>query len=62
MAWTSAVREVRALRSMPAQKWLPLPDKTMTATLGFWSREAMALGNSEKNWSERALLWSGRLR
>ncbi|KAJ0577228.1 hypothetical protein HanIR_Chr05g0233611 [Helianthus annuus] len=60
--WTSAVREDMEVRSMPEQKWLPVPDKRMRATLGFWSRDDMALGNSVKNWRESALLWCGRLR
>nr|GEW17595.1 ribonuclease H-like domain-containing protein [Tanacetum cinerariifolium] len=44
----------KAARSIPAQKCLPLPDKTMTETSGFWSSEDKARGNSLKKASESA--------
>ncbi|GKD07795.1 hypothetical protein Tco_1187480 [Tanacetum coccineum] len=47
--------EFKAARSIPAQKCLPLPDKMMTETSGFWSNEDKARGNSLKKASESAL-------
>ncbi|GKB91765.1 hypothetical protein Tco_0964037, partial [Tanacetum coccineum] len=54
--------EFKAVRSIPVQKCLPLPDKTMTETSGFWSSEDKARGNSLKNASDSALWRVGLLR
>lgn len=56
------VIEFRVLRSMPEQKWSPLPERTITPTLGFRSRDVRALGNSMKKSRDRALRTEGRLR
>ncbi|GKA04422.1 reverse transcriptase domain-containing protein [Tanacetum coccineum] len=54
--------EFKAARSIPAQKCLPLPDKMMTETSGFWSREDNARGNSLKKASDSALWRVGLFR
>ena len=46
---------------MPAQKWGPRPEITMTAALWLWSRRESALGSSVKKSRVRALRWEGRL-
>ena len=60
--WERSEMESKTFRSMPEQKWAPFPERIMTLTLGFWSRESRALGNSEKKSRERAFRREGRLR
>nr|GEZ00255.1 hypothetical protein [Tanacetum cinerariifolium] len=59
---SSEEMEFKAARLIPAQKCLPLPDKMMTETFGFWSNEDKARGNSLKKASESALWRVGLFR
>lgn len=47
---------------MPEQKCFPAPERTMTETSGFWSREDRAFGSSAKESRDRALSCDGLLR
>ena len=47
---------------MPEQKCFPAPERMMTATSGFWSRDDRAMGNSSKKSRDRALSCDGLLR
>ena len=50
----SLANEFRVLMSIPEQKWSPVPERTMTDALGFWSRDWRAIENSGKKSRDKA--------